>query len=134
MVNGKGGHKISLIPKLERHTCTCKERKTNNNYVSMLMLSGTILLMCVGARNQMRNATLGEKGIQFFLFSSPIRLDGQNLSIQDALHMLLKNVKLSKHLGLMFQEKNSSVFGEIIDEANIISVSANRTRRRTPHI
>jgi hypothetical protein len=48
--------------------------------------------------------------------------------------MLLKNVKLSKHLGLMFQEKNSSVFGEIIDEANIISVSANRTRRRTPHI
>jgi hypothetical protein len=62
-VDEESGRNESLISKFERHGCSCQERKTNFNDMSMFSLNNTILLVRMRARDLMSNTHLGEEVI-----------------------------------------------------------------------
>lgn len=57
------GSKEGLILVLERHGCLSKESKPDFNDVSVLALGRAVLLVCMGARDEVGNAYFREEGI-----------------------------------------------------------------------
>jgi hypothetical protein len=111
-----------------------EEGQPNFNYMTMLVLYCTILLMSMWARHMVRDAKLGEEGVKLLILASPIRLNSKNLSIKPPFNKTLKLLKLLKHLGFELDEINPGEFSKVIDEANIILLSADRFWCRTPDI
>jgi hypothetical protein len=70
--------------------------------VPVLTLGITILLVRVWARHTMGYTYFDEEGIEPLIFSTPIGLNGYDLSIQETLNMLLKQMKCGKHFRFMF--------------------------------
>ena len=68
----------------------------------------------------MRDANLLEKIVEFFIFTTPINLHGNDLSIKLALNKLLKIKENLIHLRTFFKQIDPSKFTVIINEAYII--------------
>jgi hypothetical protein len=79
----------SFILIFQGHRSMSKKSQTHLNNVSMFLLSNTILLLSVRARNLMRNPDSPEKRI-FSYSSPPIRLNVNDLAIKHTLNKLLK--------------------------------------------
>jgi hypothetical protein len=108
--------------------------KPHLHNVVMFMLSSSILLVGVGARNLMRDTNGTKEGIKFLILPTPIRLNGNNLVIKLSLNKMLEFQKVFKHLGLRMKQINLSKFIIIIDEANIVFLTTKRINSSTPHI
>ena len=86
VVNGFARNSIDEIgsgqegfnPEFEWHGSVREESKAYFNCVMMLPFSGSVLLVCIGARNMMHNPNFSKKGIKFLIFSSPIRLNRED--------------------------------------------------------
>lgn len=82
----------------------------------------------------MRYAYALEEGIQFLVFTSPIRLHGNDFAIKKAFNKTLKIMKTLKDFRFVAKQINPSEFTEIIDKTNIIIEFAYRSRCGTPYI
>jgi hypothetical protein len=85
-------------------------------------------------RNMMCNANFLKETVEFFIFTTPISLHGDNLTIKLALNILLKIKKHLINIRMLLKQVDPSKFTEVINEAYIICMLANRERSRTPYI
>ena len=63
------------------------------NVLAANRFSGSVLLVCIGARNMMHNPNFSKKGIKFLIFSSPIRLNGFYFLVKLPFYKLLEVLK-----------------------------------------
>jgi hypothetical protein len=75
-----------------------KKGKNHLQNVAMFVLGSTILLMSVGLGNSMRGANVAKEGIKLLIFSTPIGLDSEDLSIKLSFNQALKFKEIFKHL------------------------------------
>ena len=102
--------------------------------VAMFSLRGSILLMSIGTRNMVRYANFIKERMKFFILSSPVSLHSYNFTIKESLNQFLKFMELFKHLRLILKKIDPGELAIIINKANIIFLSIDRTRSRTPDI
>jgi hypothetical protein len=76
----------------------------------------------------MSYANFAKKQIKFFIFSSPMGLNGNNFLVKAPLNKFLKFMELFKHLRFVTQGIKPNKFTMIIDEAHIIFIPPNRVR------
>jgi hypothetical protein len=88
-----GGGQEILVPKLERQGGVSKKGKANLDDVLMFMLSYSILLMGMRARDVVSNANTTKAGTKPLILATPIRLDDRNLPIQQLLYKALEFLK-----------------------------------------
>jgi hypothetical protein len=81
-----------------------------------------------------RDAKLGEERVKLPILTSPVQLNSRNLSIKLSFNKTLDLLKLLKHLRFELDEINPGEFTKVINEANIILLSADRFWCRTPDI
>jgi hypothetical protein len=81
-----------------------------------------------------RDTKLGEESVKLSILASPVRLNNKNLSIKLLFNKTLELLKLLKHLGFELDEINPCEFAKVVNEANIILLSADRFWCRTPDI
>jgi hypothetical protein len=93
--------------------------------MTMLGIYCTILLMSMWARHMVRDAKLGE-GVKLPILTSPVQLNSKNLLIKLPFNKTLELLKLLKHLKFELDEINACEFTKVINEANIILLSADR--------
>jgi hypothetical protein len=120
-----GGQK-GFIPILKRHRRMREEGQPDFNYMMMLVLYCTILLMSMWTRHMVRDANLGEEGVKLPILTCPVQLNNKNLSIKLSFNKTLELLKLLKHLEFDLDEINPGEFTKVIDEANIILLSVDR--------
>ena len=77
----------------------------------------------------MRDANALKEGIQLLIFPSPVSCE--NFSIKLAFNHSLEFMKFLKNFRFMTKQINPCKLAEIINEANVITVFANRSGRRT---
>jgi hypothetical protein len=75
-----------------------------------------------------------EKGTEFLIFSSPVRLKGKDFLVKETFNMVLKIMKSSKNIRFLFKEIDPSKLAIIINKAYIILVVPNGSTSWTPHI
>jgi hypothetical protein len=75
-----------------------KKGKNHLQNMAMFALGSTILLMSVGLGNSMRGANAAKEGIKLLIFSTPIGLDSEDLSIKLSFNQALKFKEIFKHL------------------------------------
>jgi hypothetical protein len=90
--------KESFVPIFQEHRSMSKESETHLNNVSIFPLSNTILLLSVRTKNLMRDPNCPGKGIKFLIFPTPIRFNGNDLSIKHMFNKLLKFKKVFEDL------------------------------------
>jgi hypothetical protein len=89
----------------------------------------------VRTRDTMGNAKLEEKlMVKFLIFPTPVRLDTFNFSVEEALHMHLKEHKNVLCISSVIHKINPCEFAKVINKANVILKSTNKSGRRTPNI
>jgi hypothetical protein len=76
----------------------------------------------------MSYANFAKIEMKFFIFCSPIGLNGNNFLVKAPLKKLLKFMELFKHLRFVTQGIKPNKFAMITDEAHIIFVPPNRVR------
>jgi hypothetical protein len=128
------GSKESFIPKFKGRRSTGKERQANFNNVSMFPLDNSILLMCMPVGNKMSYADFFKEGMRFLILSTPISLYRNNFSVKESFNKILEQMKSLKHIRFELEKINPSEFTIIINEVDIIFISSNETRCRTPNI
>ena len=74
-VNEKACGVKCITPKLERDGGMGKQSKTSLNYMTMLTLIYTILLMCMRTRHTMRNPKFVKKGVEVVVFHLPSQIE-----------------------------------------------------------
>jgi hypothetical protein len=79
-------------------------------------------------------AYFGEKGIELFILTTPIRLDNNDLPIKKSLDLILKITKLLKNFRFIFPKIVPSVFAEIINKTHIVFLFPNRVNSWSPNI
>jgi hypothetical protein len=100
----------------------------------MLTFSSTILLMCVRARNKVRDANITEKGIKLFIFTTSITLHGKDFSIKYPLNKSLKLSKVFEHLRFILKQIDPRKLTIVINETNIIFHPTKGINGKSPHI
>jgi hypothetical protein len=55
------------------------------------------------ARDLVRDANFGEEGVEFFIFSTPITLNSDDLSTKSSLNKGLKIMEFVKHFGFKLE-------------------------------
>jgi hypothetical protein len=88
----------------------------------------------VGAGDMVANVDFREESMKLLVFTSLVRLDGDNLPVKKMLHKFLEFNKFREHLRLKFQWINPGKFTIIINKAHIILFVPNRFRGMTPNI
>jgi hypothetical protein len=68
------------------------------------------------------------------VLTPPIRLDSNYFPVKEPFNKVLKIGKSLKHFGFVAKQIDPSKFTEVINEANIVIVSAKGTWGRTPYI
>jgi hypothetical protein len=96
--SGKG-----ITPKAKRHRCMSKKCEASFNDVAVLALNRTVLLMCMWARNAMRNPKFAKEGVEVAIFTTPIRLNMNNFVAKESLDMKLELHKHIKHISFAFK-------------------------------
>jgi hypothetical protein len=72
--------------------------------MSMLVLCRAILLVGVWTRNMVCDAYTLEEESEFFILTTPICMNGQNLPTKKPLNELLKVFELLKHIRFVLEE------------------------------
>jgi hypothetical protein len=75
-----------------------------------------------------------EKRMMFFISSTPVRLDMNNLSIKEAFHMFLKLKKHIIDIRFMLNQIEPSETTISINKTHIETMSTDRNLGRAPHI
>jgi hypothetical protein len=89
----------------------------------------------VRIRDTMGNAKLEEKlVVKFLILPTPIKLDTFYFSVEEALHMHLKEHKNVLCISSVIHKINPYEFAKVINKANVILKSTNRSERRTPNV
>jgi hypothetical protein len=101
MVYEVGGNKESLVPIFQWHESMSKKGDTHLHNVAMFTLSDTILLMCMRARDLMRDVNILKKGIKFPILPTPVRLNSNDLTIKHALNEFLELKEIFRNLIFM---------------------------------
>jgi hypothetical protein len=70
---------------------------------AMFMLNDTILLMCMRARDLMRDANISKNELSFSYSPPPVRLDSNDLMINHAPNELLKLKEIFRNLRFMIE-------------------------------
>jgi hypothetical protein len=109
-----------LIPKFQRQGSMGEQGEAHFDYVVMLALCCSILLMRVWARDMMGDAYTLKEGCKFLVLPSLDGLNGKDFLVEETFQELLKLMKFMKHIRFTFQEINPSKFVEIINEQDII--------------
>jgi hypothetical protein len=78
----------------------------------------------MGARHMVSNSHACEERAQGLILPSPIGLDSTNFTIKLTLNRRLEITKTRKHLGLLSKQVNPCELAKIINEANIIFITA----------
>jgi hypothetical protein len=102
--------------------------------VTVLVFSGTILLMGMQAQDVVCNANGVEEGIKLLIRATPIGLNCKNFTIKHALNKGLKFSKVFKHLRFMMKQINLCKFAVIINKTNIVFLTAKGINGRSPYI
>jgi hypothetical protein len=102
--------------------------------MAMLHFYRTVLLVGVGAEDMVANADFREESMKLLVFTSPVRLNGDNLPVKKTLHKFFEFNKFREHLRLKFQWINPEKFTVIINKAHIIMFVSNRFRGMTLNI
>jgi hypothetical protein len=111
-----------------------EKSETSFDYMAVFALSGTVLLMCVGARYSMHNTKVREEFVELNVLATPIRLNMYNFMIQKTLNMPLELKEHLKYIRFLFEEIQPCKTTIGINKTDIIFVSTNRNLGRTPHI
>ena len=80
------------------------------------------------------NADFLEKTVEFFIFTTPVSLHSNDFVIKLSFNKLLEVKKHLINIRTFFKQINPRELAEIINEAYIISVLANRGWGRTSYI
>ena len=72
----------------------------------MLALGHPVLLRGMGTRDAMRDAGALKIAMQLVVLTTPIRLDGFDLSVKKALYMRLKSIENLLNIRLVLKEIN----------------------------
>ena len=93
----------SITPKPKRHRSMSKKSEASFNDVAVLALNRAVLLMCMWARNAMRNPQFAKEGVEVAIFATPIRLNMNDLVAKESLDMKLELHKHIKHISFAFE-------------------------------
>jgi biotin transporter BioY len=96
-------NKDNHIPIFQWHGSMSKKGETHLHNVAMFTLSGTILLMCMGACDLMRYANILEKGIKFLILPTPVGLNNNDIMIKHVLNKFLKLKEIFRNLIFMME-------------------------------
>ena len=88
--------------------------------MSMLAFGDTVLLGRMWTRDTMRYARALKVSMETMIFPTPIGLDSTNFGVQEALNMILKDVKDALNVRFMFNEIYPTIATIIINKAHII--------------
>ena len=82
----------------------------------------------------MGNAKCLEEGIEFLVFPSPIGLDSNDLTVKLSFNECLKVLKNLEHVRSFLKKIDLGELAIVINKTNIVCVSPNRARGKTPNI
>ena len=133
-VNEKSCGGKHITPKLERNGGMGKQSKTSLNYMMMLTLSYTVLLMCMRTRHTMCNSKLIKECIEVVILTPPIGLHMNDFMTEQTLNMHLELQENIKHIRLAFKKIKPSEPTVSINETNIIIMTTNRGLGMAPYI
>jgi hypothetical protein len=89
----------------------------------------------VRARDTMGDVTLEEKlMVKFLIFPVPIRLHTFYFSVEEVFNMRLKEHKNVLCISSVIHKINPCEFAKVINKANVILKSINKSGRRIPNI
>jgi hypothetical protein len=100
----------------------------------MFALSRVVLLMNMRTLDMMGYAYMLEETMEFFIFTSPVGLHGDNFLIKPAFYIFLEIKKNLEHFGMFLEQINPGKLAKIINESFIICMFARRHRSRIPHM
>jgi hypothetical protein len=64
-----------------------KKSEASLNDVTVLVLNCTVLLMCMRTRHAMRNSQFGKESVEVAIFTTPIRLNMNDLMLEKTLNV-----------------------------------------------
>jgi hypothetical protein len=102
--------------------------------VPVFALGNSILLGTVRTRDTVNNPCALKVSVKTMVFTTPIRLNRFNLSIEKTLDMSLKSIEYLFNIRLMFKKIYPSEPGVVIDKADIVFVPPRRDAGWTPDI
>ena len=102
--------------------------------MTVFLFSGAVLLMSMRTRNMMFNAYATEKRVECFILPSPVTLDCQNFSIKVSFNKFLKLLKHRENLKLILKQINPCKLAIIINETDIVFLSAKGISCMSPYI
>jgi hypothetical protein len=100
----------------------------------MFALGNPIFLGSVRTRDTVNNPCVLKVSVKMMVFTTPIRPNRFNLSIQETLHMSLKSIEYLFNIRLMFKKIGLSEPRVIIDKVDIVFVPPRRNTGWTPDI
>ena len=133
-VNEKACGGKRTTPKQERDGGMGKQSKTSLNYMTMLTLSYTILLMCMRTRHTMCNSKLIKECIEVVILTPPIGLHMNDFMTEQTLNMRLEFQENIKHIRLAFKKIKRSEPSVSTNETGIIIMTTNRGLGMAPYI
>jgi hypothetical protein len=95
--------------------------------VPVFALGNSILLGTVRTRDTVNNPCALKVSVKTIVFTTPIRLNRFNLSIEKTLDMSLKSIEYLFNIRLMFKKIYPSEPGVVIDKADIVFVPPEET-------
>jgi hypothetical protein len=90
--------------------------------------------MSMRTRNKVRDTNLIKEGIELFIFTTPVCLHCDDLSIKKSLNKGLKFMELLKHLRFKLNKIDPREYTKVIDKTHIILISSSPFRSWTPNI
>ena len=100
----------------------------------MFTFSDAILLGSVRTRDTVRDPHALEVAMKFVIFTTPIRLNCLDFSVQKALDMSLEIIKDLLNVRFVFYKIYISKMRVVINEANVVFVPSRRNTCWPPHI
>jgi len=82
----------------------------------------------------MGNAHFCEKGVEFLVLASPIRLHGKNFTAKLPFNGRLEFMEFLKNFRFVFKEIYPCELAEIINEADIVFIIPKRITSMSPYI
>ena len=75
-----------------------------------------------------------EKGVEFLILTTPVRLHVKYFAIKLPFDKSLKVEKDLENIGAFLKEVYPSILAKVIDETHVIGVPTNRGRGQSPYI
>src|SRR4051812_22189022 len=102
--------------------------------MTVLMLSCTVLLMCVRTRDTMHNSKLVKEVIEIVVFTVPIGLHMNNFMVKQAFDMRLQLQENIKHIKFALKKLEPGETTVSINKTDIVIMTTNRSLGMAPYI